>query len=1331
MDFTKETINPNPRDKSTPLSLLFFTYTYGMFKKGYTKVLAVEDLYNPIRSDRSMLLGDRLERVWKKISEQAKAKNKKPSLLWAISRTFWPEYTILGVILILMQTFSLLSPLMLGQLLSFFREDSNLTKTDALFYAGAISLCSFFTALLTNQYVMGAYHYGMKVRAAACALIYRKSLRLSKTALGETASGKIVNLLSSDVSRFDLVSVLVHHMWVSPLSTVIVVYFIWSEVGWAGIVGILAVLIVVPIQGYMGKLSAIYRKATALKTDERVRLMDEIVSGVQVIKMYAWEKPFAKLIHFARKAELKDITKSSHVRGVYMAFGLFTTRVALFGTLLTIALSNEPITASKVFVIMSYLNVISQTMSQMFVRGIAEISEVFVSIKRLEGFMLNDEFDNAQTRSISNKNPSINLEELTVKWNSRTTDNALENINLTIKHEQLLGIIGPVGSGKSSLLQTILGELELVSGKIKVNGRISYASQEPWVFAATLRQNILFGSDYDKKRYQDVVRACALEKDFEQFEHGDLSIVGDRGASLSGGQKARINLARAVYRDADIYLLDDPLSAVDIHVSKHLYDLCINGYLSNKTRILVTHQVHHLKNADHIIILNNGRIENEGTFRQLSQSDNLYAKLLTAEPETAEEEKPNISETLRRGRKLSMRSIKSFSSAMSELTIPEAILVEQEPDNEGEETRTKQEMNIKNHEEQSSKGKVKGNLLWKYLIAGENIILVLLVITLYLLAQGTVMGVDYFVSFWVKIENYKATSSLPIDIPEDYNRTNFTNAINEVQFEFYAITWDRTIFLKIYGALIISLFAFALARSVLFYKLCMINSQKLHDSIFYSVINAPMRFFDMNPSGRILNRFSKDVGSVDEMLPKAILDACQLILMALGSIVLITVVNPIFLIVVAIIGTISMAIRHVYLKSSKNIKRLEGLMRSPVFTHLNATLNGLTTIRAFGAEDILRDEFDKYQDGHTSAWFMFIAASSAFGLYMDLLCFVFTTLVTFSFLIVGSEGSADGGDVGLAITQAISLSMMVQWGLRQSAEVANQLLSVERVLEYKQLPAEEQPKIPRTPPRDWPENGEIEFVDMGLKYDESGALILKKLNLTIHPNEKVGIVGRTGAGKSSLIAALFRLAKVEGSIKIDSVDTKDILLMELRSKISIIPQDPVLFSGTLRYNLDPFEEYSDDVLYRAIEDVELKDPANIINRLENRVMDRGANYSVGQRQLICLARAIIRKNKILMLDEATANVDPQTDALIQKTIRKKFAKCTVLTVAHRLNTIMDSDKVLVMDSGTMVEFDHPHKLLQNPNGVFYHMVEEAGKGLSEQLRKIAKDTFHRQNSVPE
>ncbi|XP_018575091.1 multidrug resistance-associated protein 4-like [Anoplophora glabripennis] len=1320
MDITKENVNPNPRDVANPLSVIFFAYTIGMFKKGYRKTLDVDDLYNPLRSDRSMLLGDRLERNWNKNEEKAKKNNKKPSLLRVLVATFWPEYLYLGVLLAFMDIFIRLSqPLMLGRLLEYFKPVPTVTKTEALWYAGGVVVLNALSALFMNQYIMGAFHYGMKVRAACCALIYRKALRLSKTALGDTASGKIVNLLSNDVSRFDVVSIFLHPMWVAPTAAIIVVYFLYAEAGYAGALGIIPVFLVVPFQGYTGKLSAIYRKQTALKTDERVRLMDEIISGVQVIKMYAWEKPFEKIIKFARKAELKIVMKSSYIRAVFMTFNLFTTRVALFCTLLTIALTDQPITAAKVFVLMTYFNVLSQTMSTMFVRGISEIAELFVAIKRLQEFMMNEEFvpisfsqNNNNSNYIIDKN-AISLKQLTAKWHASSTDSALTNINLNVPRGRLIGIIGPVGCGKSSLLQTILGELEVASGTIQINGTMSYASQEPWVFAATVRQNILFGAEYDKKRYHDVIRACDLEKDFKQFPNGDQTIVGDRGASLSGGQKARINLARAVYRDVDIYLLDDPLSAVDIHVSKHLYDECINGYLVNKTRILVTHQVHHLKDADHILILNHGQIENEGTFRYLSESDNLYAKLLTSEPEPTDEERQKQIENVKILRKMSIRSTKSsMASAISELSLPDSILQE-----DNEEYESEEEIKIKDMQEVSSKGNVHGSLLWKYFHSGGNFCFVAIVIILYILAQLSAGGVDYFVSFWVNIEEFRNTSP-----PK--------NGTEEVTVR-PSVDWSTETCVNIYGGFIVALFVTALLRSVLFYKLAMISSQKLHNMMFHSIIGTTMRFFDTNPSGRILNRFSKDMGAIDELLPKVIIDAGQIMLSMAGSLVLVAVVNPQFLILVAISGVFFILLRHVFLRSSKNIKRLEGIMRSPVFTHLNATLQGLTTIRAFGAQDILRNEFDKHQDCHSSAWFMFIAASSAFGFWLDILCVIFVGLITFSFLTFGENLGLRGGDVGLAITQSAALTGLLQWGMRQSAEVSNQLMSVERVLDYKQLPQEKQPDIPKNPPKAWPDKGEIVFNNMGLKYIETGDLVLKNLNLVIKPNEKIGIVGRTGAGKSSLISALFRLAVVEGEIKIDEIDTKDLILKDLRSKISIIPQDPVLFSGTLRYNLDPFEEYPDDVLYSAINDVELNDPSNIINRLENRVTDRGANYSVGQRQLICLARAIIRNNKILMLDEATANVDPQTDALIQKTIRRKFANCTVLTVAHRLNTIMDSDKVLVMDSGTMIEFDHPHVLLQNQNSVFYKMVAESGKSLADQLRRIARESYQRQHAVPE
>ncbi|CAG9859549.1 unnamed protein product [Phyllotreta striolata] len=1316
MEIAKEKYYPNPREKANPLSVLLFGYTLPMFKKGYSKNLEVEDLYNPLAQDRSKFLGDRLQLHWSCQVEKAKKTNSEPNLLRALIKTFWLDYFYLGLLLGVNDlVLKIVQPYLLGLLLDYFNPKLEVPKERAYLYGGLMVLFNFCSIFLSNQYMLGAFHSGMRMRAACCALIYRKAVKLSKTALGDTASGKIVNLLSNDVSRFDLVSFLLNQMWAGPCAGLIVMVLLYRDAGYAGIIGIFAVFAIVLLQAYTGKLSAKYRKQTAMKTDERVRLMDEIISGIQVIKMYAWEIPFQKIIRFARKAEIKIITKSSYVRATFMTFNLFTTRVALFCSLLTLVLSGETITASRVYVFSSYFNVLSMSMGALFVRGISEIAELSVAIKRIRQFLMNDEYDPTKThsfnyanvKSIDDMKDIITLKDLTVKWNISHSDDALKDINVNIADGQLLGIIGPVGSGKSSLLQTILGELVVVKGDMAIRGQVSYASQEPWVFAATVRQNILFGEEYDKKRYNEVIHACALETDFKQFANGDLTIVGDRGASLSGGQKARINLARAVYREADIYLLDDPLSAVDIHVSKHLYDKCINGYLANRTRILVTHQVHYLKNADHIIILNNGHIEDEGNFNTLANSENMYAKLLTADPEATETEKPKTTKPAFPKQPSQRNRTNSVVSAISEVSIADTLLTDEMFEDEEIDEEKENVFQVKDLQEESSKGKVRGSLLFKYLSAGGGVFVTMIIAFSFILTQLSVSGVDYWVSQWVNIEEYRNHT-------KEYTSTGL-----------FSLDLTTEVCLYIYSGILLVLFVTAGTRSFAYYKVCMVSSRKLHAIIYDSVVGATMRFFDTNPGGRILNRFSKDMGAIDELLPKAILDSTQMLLQMFGALLLIVIVNPYFLILIVNLSVIFGLMRHVYLKSSKNIKRLEGMMRSPVFTHLKATIEGLTTIRAFGAENILTNEFDNHQDYHSSAWYMFLVSSGAFGFYLDAFCSSFMGVLVFTFLAFEDYLGNRSGQVGLAISQATGLTFLLQWGIRQSAEVANQLMSVERVLEYKSLPREIEPTLPDTPPKTWPPKGEIIFEDTCLRYYEEGPLVLKHLNITIKPKEKVGVVGRTGAGKSSLIQALFRLAPIEGAIRIDGIDTRNISLKDLRLKISIIPQDPVLFSGTLRYNLDPFDEYNDDVLYKAIEDVELKDPANIINRLENKVMDRGSNYSVGQRQLICLARAIIKQNRILMLDEATANVDPQTDALIQKTIRKKFVDCSVITVAHRLNTIMDSDKVLVMDAGQVVEFDHPHLLLQNPNGIFYKMVAETGKASAEQLRKIAADSYQK------
>ncbi|XP_046596329.1 ATP-binding cassette sub-family C member 4 isoform X2 [Neodiprion lecontei] len=1332
MDASKTRSTPNPRKKANIVSVLTWWWTIELFKKGYRKILIADDLHDPLSEDRSTALGDRLEKQWNYELETARKWGRQPSLLKTIFLTFRWEYFLLGLMQVLNEfVIRLGTPILLGGLLSYFKKDSNVMLEEALYYAGGIALASAVNVITLNQAIFGAFHIGGRIRVAVCSLVYRKALNLSMTALGETAPGKVVNLVANDVNRFDVVSVFLHYLWSAPISTLIITYFLYNKAGWAGIIGIAAVFIVVPLQSYLGKLSSKYRLQTALKTDERVQLMDEIVSGVQVIKMYAWEKPFCALIELARKLELRVVTKTSYLRGIYMSFNLFTTRMALWGTMIAMVFFDQELTADTIFVISAYFNILAQTMSSMFVRGVAETAECMVAVRRLQYFLMYDEFQkvightkyssenniirgsmqsvnqapksdlpyiddeltdksavpddysrekangvailasdvlkdtvdlvNEKSKSVMDNKIALNKEQwaikltnVTAKWEPYSPENTLDSVNLQFDKGKLYAVIGMVGAGKSSLLSVLLGELPLSETKefsdVIVKGSLSYAGQDAWVFGATVRQNIIFGQPYERQRYHRVTKACALLSDFEQFPQGDLTIVGDRGSSLSGGQRARINLARAVYRQADIYLLDDPLSAVDAHVGKHLFEECIQRYLAGKTRILVTHQLQYLQGVDAIILLNQGRAEIFSNYHELLASYPDYEALVGTMGEgdgTASERGLPSEKGMRR----------QYSSTSHRSQTPDASgsidtdMEDEEEDSEGLDTV-----------EGTSRGTIQGSVFLKYFQAGGSLFIAFIVAVLFIATQVAASLNDKFVSYWVDKEESRRMISLSshesLDINDTGEGTNTTNLL-QLSRDTQILLSTET-YMYIYTGILVALFVAAIGRSMLFYKLCMWSSQSLHDRMFGSLIRTSMRFFDTNPSGRILNRFSKDMGAIDELLPKALLDAGQVIMLMIGSLIVASTVNAMFLIPVVIMGAIFAWIRKIYLRTSKNVKRLEG--------------------------------------------------------------------INFS-----------GSQVGLAITQAMALTGVIQWGMRQSAEVANQLMSVERVIEYTQLApepnlrdkgitkkrkAKSMSQPPPPPPQDWPSYGCIRLIDVYMRYVEDEAPVLKGLNLVIRPGEKVGIVGRTGAGKSSLISALFRLAKIEGSMQIDDIDTGSICLEDLRARISIIPQDPVLFSGTLRRNLDPFEEFPDRLLWEALDEVELKDAITTgANGLDSRVLKGGSNYSVGQRQLVCLARAILRNNRILMLDEATANVDPHTDALIQRTIRTKFASCTVLTVAHRLNTIMDSDKVLLMDRGRMAEYDHPYLLLQNEYGHFNSMVKETGRAMYEQLAKIAEQSY--------
>ncbi|KAF7996692.1 hypothetical protein HCN44_002338 [Aphidius gifuensis] len=1315
----------NPRQGVNPLSALTFTWMLKTFWLGYKRDLEIDDLTRPLKEHKSSMLGEKISSAWEeelrrfdKINQKKKNSKSAPSLSRVLIKVFGPKILLYGIVAAIMELgFRVFQPLAVGRLLKYYSktDNVNMTKEEAYLYAGAVILASALSVFMMHPYVMALNHIGMKMRVACCSLIYRKTLRLSKTALGDITIGQAINLLSNDVSRFDNVIIFLHYIWIGPVLTGMAMYFMYLEVGWPAVVGVGSLLLFIPLQAWLGKKSSTLRLKTAIRSDERVRLTNEIVGGIQAIKMYTWEHPFSRLIEKARKKEINVIRTTSYVRGILISFVTFTTRFSTFITILVMLLlknnddgNGNSIKAEKIFMLTAYFNLLRETMTEFFPLGIAQIAEASVSIKRLQDFMMYEEIGSQKSRhphfsttyhqetlTINNLNEkeekkinhsndnegSVTIDRAHARWIAEDSEDTLSDLSMTVKPGQLIAVVGQVGSGKSSLLNVILKELAVYQGSVDVQGNIAYACQEPWLFAGSVRNNILFGRALDQKRYERVVKVCQLKRDYQLFPYGDKTIVGDRGVSLSGGQRARINLARAVYADAPIYLFDDPLSAVDAHVGKHMFEECIVKYLKGKTRILVTHQIQFLKDVDKIIVMKEGKIEAEGSYDDLTSRGIDFGALTDAPLPDGDTRSLAMSQNSSRH-----ASISSHNSILTNGT-------KNDNDIEPEEVA-----------EMRTKGRVGAHIFLSYFTAGGHWCLIFAIFILCVGAEAFATGGDYFIAYWV-------------DLEEQFPNSTMTELDNSNRF------LSREWCIYIFTCLTIGTITVTFIRSFAFFGVCMRASRRLHDKMFRSISRAPMRFFNTNSSGRILNRFSKDMGAIDELLPMTFIDCLQIGLGMIGVIVLVSIANQWLIIPTIFIGIIFYQLRVIYLSTSRSVKRLEGITRSPVFSHLNATMQGLTTIRSFGADKVLINEFDQHQDLHSSAWYIFIAASRTFGFWLDVFCLLYIILVTLSFLVLpesNDEGSKSG-NVGLAITQSIGLTGLFQWGMRQSAELENQMTSVERINEFTNLesepPLESLPD--KKPKEEWPKSGKIEFKNVNMSYDPEEAPVLKNLNFTIAGKEKVGIVGRTGAGKSSLISALFRLAYIDGKIEIDGIDTGEIGLHDLRSKISIIPQEPFLFAGRLRKNLDPFDSYDDNILWSALEDVELKEM-----ELHEYVSEGGSNLSVGQRQLVCLARAIIRNNRVLILDEATANVDPRTDELIQKTIRRKFADCTVLTIAHRLNTVMDSDKILVMDAGTVVEFDHPHVLLQNPDGALSSMINETGKAMANSLKAVALDHHH-------
>ncbi|RUS69501.1 hypothetical protein EGW08_022736 [Elysia chlorotica] len=1067
--------------------------------------------------------------------------------------------------------------------------------------------------------------------------------------------------------------------------------------------------------------------------------MNEIISGIRIIKLYCWEKPFGALVEKLRRLEVRQLRRTRRVQACVMGPFFATSQVSIFLFVLAYVLTGreEEIRPGTVFLVMGVVQCVRLTCGLFLPLGAQNLAETLVVIRRIQKFLLLEELHRVTNQKPANEHVAngvshdiyksssygVELTNLTAKWDgSSTVANTLDDVSMRVQPASLVAVIGPVGSGKTSVLMSILGELPVQSGSVRAQGKIAYVSQHPWIFSGSLRQNILFGQHWDQHRYDKIIRICALSRDLSILPKGDATLIGDRGVNLSGGQKARVSLARALYMDADIYLLDDPLAAVDTAVGKHIFDKCIMKYLKDKPRILVTHQVQLLPVADNIVILTEGKVVSQGTYAELSKSGVNFSELLKlSEEETSgidqcslvnqDRLSPTSDQEITSGSKLARSGSVSSVESLGKDYVPDSV---QLPEEEERET-----------------GAIDVQVFLSYFKAGGGVLLLSALLLFLLLAQGLFLVSDWWLARWTgKMEDRHNALKARVQSPVDQTMTTGSSAPNSTQMDIPEADtyWN----LYVYAGMIVALIASSLARAFIFFKLAVAASEKLHNLMFARVLRATMAFFDTNPVGRVLNRFSKDIGQTDDLLPWTMFDVIQNSLLTVAIVVLAAVLNPWVFVPVLPLLVLFVLVRRYYVQTSRSVKRLEGTTRSPVFSYLSASLQGLHTIRAMHMEHKLTAEFDAHQDLHTEAWFLFLTTSRWLGVRLDWLSVIFTASVVYSSLLTAD--AMDPAFVGLSVVYTMNLMGLFQWAVRQSVELENQMISVERVLQYTRLPIEAdlESKTDHKPPDTWPSCGSLQAKGVSLQYSNSAPFVLRDISFDIKGGEKIGIVGRTGAGKSSLITTLFRLAEPEGELTIDGVSIHRLGLHDLRQAISIIPQDPVLFTGSVRRNLDPFDEYSDSQLWRALEEVQLKE--TIGNHPENlymEVTEGGSNFSAGQRQLMCLARAVLGNARILMIDEATANVDPITDELIQQTIRSKFKACTVLTIAHRLHTVIDSDKIMVLDAGNIVEMGTPTELLSmGKGGAFYSMVEQLGKSELDHLTQLAAASALRHSSQP-
>uniref|UniRef100_A0A674EB64 ABC-type glutathione-S-conjugate transporter n=1 Tax=Salmo trutta TaxID=8032 RepID=A0A674EB64_SALTR len=1248
------TDNPCPVKDASFLSKMLFWWFTGLVVKGYQPItIYVLSVCLFSRQEKTMAagvaLGTRLPDQAQILRKLQKEQSSGFCLLRTLARNFGP-YFLTGTMCIIFHDFFMFAiPQVLSLLLGFMNEeDAPLWK--GYFYATLMFLLSCLQSLFNHQYMYTCFTVGMRVKTAVMGLVYRKSLVINSASRRTCTVGEIVNLVSADTQKLMDFVVYFNAVWLAPIEIALCLFFLWQHLGPSALAGIATVILIFPLNGFIAKKRS--KLQVQMKfMDGRIKLMNEILNGIKILKFYAWEKAFLEQVLGYREKELKALKKSQILYSISIASfnsSTFLIAFAMFGVYVLIDDKNV-LDAQKVFVSMALINILKTPLSQLPF-AMSTTMQAIVSLKRLGKYLCSEELKDDNVAKAPLNGEGVLIDNGTFSW-TKEGPPCLKRINVCVPQGSLVAVVGHVGSGKSSLLSAMLGETEKRSGSVSIKGSVAYVPQQAWIQNATVQDNVMFGREKQKTWYQRVLDACALLPDLEILPAGDSTEIGEKGLNLSGGQKQRVSLARAVYRKADVYLLDDPLSAVDAHVGQHIFDKVIGpkGVLRDKTRVLVTHGMSFLPQADLILVLVDGEITESGSYQELLSRQGAFADFIRMF--ASNDRKESVTETAaQRGRTSFFFLPFHILTGVCQFLATDCLFVLPQ---------------------------VRLEMYMEY-FKTIGMAFIIPIVFLYAFQQGASLAYNYWLSLW---------ADEPI--------------VNGTQV-------DTDMKLAVYGALGfaqgIAIFGTTVAISVG----GIIASRHLHMDLLKNVLHSPMSFFETTPSGNLLNRFAKEIDAIDCMIPDGLKMMLGYLFKLMEVCIIVMLATPFAAVVILPLAILYAFVQSFYVATSCQLRRLESVSRSPIYTHFNETVQGASVIRAFGEQHRFIVQANKRVDFNQTSYFPRFVATRWLAVNLE---FVGNGVVlAAAILSVMGKDTLSPGIVGLAVSHSLQVTGILSWIVRSWTDVENNIVSVERVKEYADTAKEAVWTVEGSSlPLAWPQTGTIEFQDYGLQYRKGLDWALKGITLKIQEREKVGIVGRTGAGKSSLALGIFRILEAaKGEIYIDGVNIAEIGLHDLRSRITIIPQDPVLFSGSLRMNLDPFDTYTDEEIWSSLELAHLKNfVSNLPDKLNYECSEGGENLSLGQRQLVCLARALLRKTKILVLDEATAAVDLETDTLIQSTIRQQFEDCTVLTIAHRLNTIMDYTRVIVMDKGHISEMDSPTNLISN-RGQFYRMCREAG-----------------------